>query len=203
MLMRARKEWCLLLLLVPKQELVGGFGSRWRTLNRLAVGGPRMGPPHPPPIGGLIVALLVLLLAPPLRPSETVEPLDLLAYLGLCEHRSLDNPQALTRGVPHNTAIFQLSMKSQRKVRCWCWCWCWRGCWWSEWTLRARAVVVSQRILFWVFLGCCFCLVCFLFGGVALCCVAGCLCFLARATESWLGGFYCMSPVLVRSFLFG
>ena len=31
----------------------------------------------------------------------------------------------------------------------------------------------------------------------ALFCVA-CL-FLARATESWLGGFYCMSPVLVRS----
>ena len=30
-------------------------------------------------------------------------------------------------------------------------------------------------------------------------CVAGCVCFLARATESWLGGFYCMSPVLVRS----
>ena len=24
------------------------------------------------------------------------------------------------------------------------------------------------------------------------------VCFLARATESWLGGFYCMSPVLVR-----
>ena len=32
-------------------------------------------------------------------------------------------------------------------------------------------------------------------------CLACCLVFLARATESWLGGFCCMSPVLVRFFL--
>ena len=47
-----------------------------------------MGPPHLPPIGGLIVALLVLLLAPPVSVSEAVEPLGLLAFLRLCDNRS-------------------------------------------------------------------------------------------------------------------
>ena len=31
--------------------------------------------------------------------------------------------------------------------------------------------------------------------------LVGCLFFLARATESWLGGFYCMFPVLVALFV--
>ena len=54
---------------------------------------------------------------------------------------------------------------------------------------RARAVLVSQLILFWVFLGCCLVLL-------------GLLLFLlVRATESWLGGFYCMFPVLVARFV--
>ena len=32
---------------------------------------------------------------------------------------------------------------------------------------------------------------------VFVCCLVCVAWFLARATESWLGGFYCMSPVLV------
>ena len=84
----------------------GGCGSRWLLWNHLAVGGPRMGPPHLPPIGGLIVALLVLLLAPPLRLSEAVEPHGLLAFLRLCDNRSLDKLLALINGIPHSLIRF-------------------------------------------------------------------------------------------------
>ena len=71
-----------------------------------------MGPPHLPPIGGLIVALLVLLLAPPWRLSEAVEPHGLLAFLRLCDNRSLDKILALINGIPHSlTRVYKHELK--------------------------------------------------------------------------------------------
>ena len=61
-----------------------------------------MGPPHLPPIGGLIVALLVLLLAPPVSVLEAVEPLGLLAFLRLCGNRSRGELLAPINGTLHS-----------------------------------------------------------------------------------------------------
>ena len=81
-----------------------------------AVGGPRMGPLHLPLSGGFIVALLVLL-APPLKPSETVEPCGLLALQSRHGNRSLDNPLAMMAaeacpGVARTTWLLLLVKKA-------------------------------------------------------------------------------------------
>ena len=61
--------------------------------NRLAVRGPWEGPLQLPPLGGFIVALLLLHLAPPPRPSETGKgPRGLLALQNRHGNKGLANP---------------------------------------------------------------------------------------------------------------
>ena len=82
-------------------------GNWWLREPMVIVESPgRMGPPHLPPIGGFIVALLVLLLAPPLRLSEAVEPHGLLAFLRLCDNRSRGELLAPINGALHSLSRF-------------------------------------------------------------------------------------------------
>ena len=83
-------------------------GSNWWLREPMVImeapsgGGPPDGPPLFPPIAELIVALLVLQLAPPLRLSGAVEPHGLLAFLRLCDNRSRGELLAPISGTLHS-----------------------------------------------------------------------------------------------------
>ena len=69
---------------------------------------------HLPSIGGLIVALLVLLLASPVSVLEAVEPLGLLAFLRLCGNRSQGKLLASINGTLHSQTRPLPSPQSRR-----------------------------------------------------------------------------------------